>query len=468
MEDNLDKGTKVQPDHKGRFGSYLKGSLIAFASIIVLGGGFLAIKGPSLIKGMAQASLERNLAPLGIKQIEIETIHVGWGRFYFRDIRSKAAPSAPSLTIQEMDVAISPFFKVKAVDVVGATLELREGGVASISKNDIHEKIGLLGKTISNIKQLKLPIFVMRDCLLIIPSSEGSLKLPLHAMTETTVTRNQVLTVDLGEPGDKKFSGQFVFDIGHKGATIDVHTTNIDFKTPTFQIKAPEISFWVSTGSEVGEDYKLDGFAKLDQLKLEQYGSLMMPLEVNLEGDGNFENLVLDELTIMTTGNEKNILELEGNYKPSQASGQVILTTQITQLSKVWDFTPLIAAHANDKVSVMGKVNLTSELLWEKGLLKTSVLALDLKGGVVARDGFSIEGANGQILFNTLNPLTTKGDQRLTASKLSIAGIDLKNLALEYLFDTKGFFQINKFKAEALSGNVKVHRFQRLVIGQKG
>jgi len=127
---------------------------------------------------------------------------------------------------------------VKAVDIVGATLELKEGGIASFSNNDLQDKVGYFDKTISNIKQLKLPVFAMRDCLLIIPSSEGFLKLPLHAMTETTVTRNQVLTVDLGEPGDKKFSGQFVLDIGRKGTTIDVHTTNIDFKTPTFQNKS--------------------------------------------------------------------------------------------------------------------------------------------------------------------------------------------------------------------------------------
>jgi len=97
MEDNLDKDTKVQSELKGDLPpylkgvprSYLKGGLISVASIIVLGGGFLTIKGPSLVKGMAQSSLERTLAPLGIKQIEIETVNIGWGRFYFRDIRSK-------------------------------------------------------------------------------------------------------------------------------------------------------------------------------------------------------------------------------------------------------------------------------------------------------------------------------------------------------------------------------------------
>jgi len=47
MEDNHDKGRKMRSYLKGSTRSYLKGGLIASASILVLAGGFLAINGPS-------------------------------------------------------------------------------------------------------------------------------------------------------------------------------------------------------------------------------------------------------------------------------------------------------------------------------------------------------------------------------------------------------------------------------------
>lgn len=454
MIENLVKGSTMWP--------YIKRGLIACGCVGLLGCGLLIIKGPSIAKNMARVSLEKSLNPLGIQQINIESINFGWGRLYFRDIRSQPTNSAPSLTIQEMDVAISPFFKVKAIDIVGATLELKDTDKISFSQDNIQNKLGNIGKFVGSVKQKNLPSLAMRDCLLILPSSHGSIKLPLHAVTETTVTRNRVLTVDLGEAGGNNFSGQLVLDVSRKGTVLDVHTTNLDIKTPTFQIIAPEVSFRGSTGSEGEEGCKIDGFAKLNQLKLDKYGSLKVPLEVNLEGEGTPDYIVFDELRVQTLGKDKDFLELEGNYKPSENSGQLILTTQINQLANLWDFTPLIAGHDGDKVAVSGKVNLTSELFWDKGSLKTSVLALNLKGGSVKRDGFSLEGATTQVLFNTLKPLTTKGAQRLSATKLTTSGIDLSKVAFECLFDATGLFQIKKFTAETLSGTIKAHQFKRI------
>ena len=441
---------------------YIKRGLIACGCVLLLGCGLLIVKGPSFAKNLAQASLEKSLSPLGIHQINIESINFGLGRLYFRDIRSQPSNSTPSLTIQEMDMAISPFFKVKAIDIVGATLEFKDSDKISFSKDNLQEKLGGIGKIVRSVKQMNLPSLAMRDCLLILPSSHGSIKLPLHAVTETTVTRNRVLTVDLGEGGGSNFSGQLVLDLSRKGTVLDVHTTNIDIKTPTFQIIAPEVSFRGSTGSEGEEGCKIDGFAKLNQLKLGGYGSLKVPLEVNLEGEGTPDYIVFDELRVQTLGKDKDLLELEGNFKPSENSGQLILTTQINQLSNLWDFTPLIAGHDGDKVSVSGKVNLTSELFWDKGTLKTSVLALNLKGGSIKKDGFSLEGASTQVLFNTLKPLTTKGPQRLLATKLTTSGIDLSKVAFECLFDGTGLFQIKKFTAETLSGTIKAHQFKRI------
>jgi len=454
MIENLVNGSTMWP--------YVKRGLIACGCVLLLGCGLLIFKGPSIAKNMAQVSLEKSLRPLGIHQINIESINFGWGRLYFRDIRSQPTNSTPSLTIQEMDMAISPFFKVKAIDIVGATLELKDSDKISFSKNNLHEKLGGIGKILKSVKQMNIPSLAMRDCLLILPSSHGSIKLPLHAVTETTVTRNQVLTIDLGEAGGNNFSGQLVLDISRKGTVLDVHTTNLDIKTPTFQIIAPEVSFRGSTGSEGEEGCKIDGFAKLNQLKLDGYGSLKAPLEVNLEGEGTPDYIVFDELRVQTLGKDNDLLELEGNFKPSENSGQLILTTQINQLSNLWDFTPLIAGHNGDKVTVNGKLNLTSELFWDKGVLKTSVLALNLKGGSLKKDGFSLEGASTQVLFNTLKPLTTKGTQRISATKLTTSGIDLSKVAFECLFDATGLFQIKKFTAETLSGTLKAHQFKRI------
>lgn len=453
MEENIKTPKKIRP--------YLKWVLIVFTATVVLSIGFLTLKGPTLVKGISKAFLEQSFAPLGIEHVEIDTVRFGWGRIYLENIHTTAPSFAPSLRVQEMDIALSVFFRIKAIDMVGATLELKDGVSPSFSKDEWRGKIDHFGKVIDHIKQLKLPTIAMHDCLLIIPAAQGPLKIPVHAVTETTVTRNQVLTVDWGEYGENKFYGQFILELGQKGGKIDVHTANIDIKMPSFQIKAPEISFWGTTANEEEEGYKVDGFAKFDHLMLASYGTLKMPLEVNFEGSGTQDNLVLDELTISPQKSKTNLLELEGRFKPDQSFAQMVLTSQIPQLSKLWDFTPLLATHANDKVSVEGYLNLAGKVLWEEGRFK-SALALNIKGVTVAREGFSIEGVASQLTFSALKPLTTKGPQRLSATKLSFGGIDLKNILFECLFDNKGLLQINQFTAEALRGKLKAHRFQRL------
>lgn len=80
------------------------------------------------------------------------------------------------------------------------------------------------------------------------------------------------------------------------------------------------------------------------------------------------------------------------------------------------------------KVSIGGKLNLTSEIHWDKGTVKTSVLAFDLKGGSLIRDGFSIIGINTQFVFNTLFPLTTNNYQTVSANQINISGIDLSGI----------------------------------------
>lgn len=442
---------------------YLQRGLIIFAGLIVLGGGLLAWKGPTFVKRVAVISLERNLASLGINHIEIDAVNFGWWRIYLKDIHTKNSSSEPTLNIEEMDIAFSLFFKVKAIDVVGATLEVKDGKSVPLMGIDWQDKTDQWDKRIKQINQLQLPAIALRDCLLVLPGSKEVLKIPVHATTERTVTRNQVLTIDWGDHEANKFNGQFSIDMGRKGITLDLHATNIDIQMPSFQIKAPEITVWASSASENGEGYKIDSFARLDHLRMSSWGALKAPLEINLGGVGTPDNLVLDEFTVMTKEGDGNLLELEGNYKPSTASAQLVLTAQIEQLSKLWDFTPLLAMHANDKVTVDGKVNLSTEISWEKGILTTSALALDVRGVNVAREGFSIGGLATKFIFKSLKPLTTPGLQRVLATKLKIAGVELKNVNFECLFDTEGLFQIKDCMAETLSGSLKAHKFQRLV-----
>lgn len=458
MEETIKVSKKMHP--------CLKGGLIVGVVLMVVIGVFLALKGPTLVKAIAKASLERTFAPLGVGQVDIGAIHFGWGRVYLRDIYAKASPSTPNLSIQEIDVSLSLFLKMKAVDVVGATLELKGEDAPSLSRDGWQEKMAHFGTAMTHLKQLDLPVVGMRDCLLIIPSPQGPLKIPVHAVTEKTVMRNQLLTVDWGEYGDNKFHGQFILELGGKEVKIDLHAANIEIKRPSFDVKASEISFWASTDNEDGEGYKVDGFAKLDHLMLAPYGTLKMPLEINLtlnrEGSGKQDQWVLDALTVSSQTSGANLIELEGTMKPVHPSAQIVLTSHIPQLSKVWDFTPPLLGRADDKMFVEGQVNLAGEVLWEEGRFKTSELAIGMQGVSVKREDFSMEGLTCQVTFGAFKPFTTKGPQRLTASKASFAGIELKNMLLEGLFDDQGLLQINYFTAEALGGSVKAHRFQRL------
>src|SRR5574343_157669 len=59
------------------------------ARYVVLGGGFLAWKGPTLVKNMAVSSLQRSFASLGIEQVDVDYVSLGWGRVYLRDIHTK-------------------------------------------------------------------------------------------------------------------------------------------------------------------------------------------------------------------------------------------------------------------------------------------------------------------------------------------------------------------------------------------
>lgn len=109
-----------------------------------------------------------------------------------------------------MDIAISLFFKVKAIDVIGATLELNSANKVSFVKEDFQKIATHLGNMITRVKPIELPAIALRDCLLIVPSSKGDLKLPIHATTETTVSRNHILTVDWGTYEKDQFAGQFL------------------------------------------------------------------------------------------------------------------------------------------------------------------------------------------------------------------------------------------------------------------
>ena len=441
---------------------YFKRGLIAFACIILLSSGFLAWKGPAVARSIATHSLEQDFASLGIKDIEIDSVSLGWGRIYFRDIHTKTSSLAPSLSIQEMNVALSPFLKAKAVDVVGATLQLKEGGNESGYEGGLREKVVQFSKAIEQIKHLKLPLIAMRDCLLVVPTLNGSLKIPVHATTETTVKRRQVLTVDWGEHGDNTFSGQFVLETGRNGLILDFHSTNIDIQTHNFHIKAPEISLWSNSINTVDEGHRIDVFARLDHLTWKSFGTLKMPLEINLSAEGRADDFLLDELTITGKEIETSLLELQGTIKPNDLSAELDLTVQIPQLSNLWDFTPLLAAHATDKVSVEGKVSLAGELLFEKGNLLASPLAIDIRKAALFRDGLSIEGVSSQLVFNTIEPLVTKGPQRILAKRINANGVDLRDVIFEGLFDKGGFLQINGVSAKILHGSLKAHDFKRV------
>ncbi len=454
MEENFKAPRKIH--------SYFKWGGIVSIAIVVLGVGFLALRGPALLKGMAKVSLERSLAPLGIKQVEIGSVRFGLGRISLRDIHAKASSSDPGLNIQKMNIALSLFFKMKAIEVVGATFELKDVTAASFSRDGWQTQAAHFGKAIQDIKRLKFPAIAMHDCFFMVPSSQGPIKIPVYVVTQTTATRNQALAIDWGEEGENKFSGQFILEVGRKGMKIDFHTANIDITTPSFQMKASEISFWGTTENETRQGCEIDGFLKLDHLALTSYGTLKTPLEVNLGGAGIQGNWVLDSLTIATPGSKAPLFELEGNVKPDQPSVQMVLTSQIPRLSQLWDFTPLLATHAGEKVSVEGQMVLASKVLWEKGRFTTSALALDVKGVSVAREGFSLEEGASHFTFTSFKPLITKGTQRLSAAKLSVAGIDLKNVLLDCLFNEKGLLQINQFTAKTLGGTLKAHRFQRL------
>lgn len=454
MEENFKAPRKIHP--------YFKWGGIVSIAIVVSGGGFLALKGPALLKDMAKVSLEHSLAPLGIQQVEIGSVRVGLGRMTLRDIHTKASSSDPGLSIQEINIALSLFFKMKSIEVVGATFELKDVAAASFSRDEWRTQAVHFGKAIQDIKRLKLPAMATHDCFVVFPSSQGPIKIPVYAVTETTATRNQTLAIDWGEEGENKFSGHLILEVGRKGTKIDFHTANTNITMPSFQMKAPEITFWGTTENETGEGCEMGGFLKLDHLALTSYGTLKTPLEVKLGGTGTPDNWVLDRLTIATPGSKDSLFELEGNIKPDQPSIQMVLTSQIPRLSQLWDFTPLLATYAGEKVFVDGQVVLASKVLWEKGRFTTSALALDIKGVSMAREGFSLEGGACHLTFTSLKPLITKGTQRLSAAKLSMAGIDLKNVLFDGLFNEKGFFQINQVTAKTLGGTLKAHRFQRL------
>jgi len=446
---------------------YIRWKLAISTTIIGLSIGFLAFKAPPLLKSMVRESLQQGLSPLGIDHVEIDAIRFGWGRIYLQDIHTNGPDSAPSLTIQEMDIALSLSLGMKAVDVIGATFELKDSSAAAWPQEKWHGKMADLGsdlgKVLHHLKRLKIPTISMHDCLLIIPSTQKEpLKIPVHVVTETTVARRQMLTIDWGEHEQNSFYGQFILEVWKKGMKVDVHAANIDINMPSFALKAPEISFWGTTESEENEGCKVDGFAKFDHVMLPSYGQLRMPLEINVQGSGTQDLLTLDALTISSPRSDTSLFELEGTFKPTQRSAQVTLTSQIPELSKLWDFSPLLATHEGGKASVDGQVNLAAEILWEGGGIKTSALALDLKKGMIEGDGFSAEGVSSQMTFSTLKPLTTKEPQRLCAKKLSFGGIELKNALLECLFDPKGLLQINKFTADLLSGKVRADHFKRL------
>jgi hypothetical protein len=130
----------------------------------------------------------------------------------------------------------------------------------------------------------------------------------------------------------------------------------------------------------------------------------------------------------------------EGSFKPYELSAQLALTMQVPQLSKLWDFTPMLANHTADKVSVGGKVSLAGEILFEKGQLMASPLAIDIKEASLTREGLSLQGGAAKLVFNTMKPLVTKGPQRLSATKITTNGIDLEMSALR-LFDGQSFFK---------------------------
>jgi len=455
MKQNLETLRSMRP--------YFKRGLLSFASLIVLGCGFILWKGPMLAKNMAISSLEQNLAPLGIEKIEIDSVSFGWGRMYLRDIHTKTPSSGPSLSIQEMNIALSFLLKLKAMDVVGATLELKAADKISINGEELREKAEQFIKIIRQMKRFKLPIIALRDCLLVIPISPEPLKIPVHAMTITTVERRQVLTVDWGEHGENTFSGQLVLETGRNGTILDVHSANVDIQANTFHIKAPEISLWSRLGDTEDQEHKIDGFAKVDRLMLTSFGTLKTPLEISLSAGGTLDNLLLDELTVTGKGIETSLFELEGTLKPYEISAQLDLTVQIPQLSKLWDFTPLLATHTADKVSVGGKVSLAGEFLFEKGKLLASPLAIDIRGASLSREGLSIEGLASQLVFNTMKPLVTRGPQRISAKKITTNGLDLRNVSFGGLFDGEGLLQINSLRASILNGNLKAHHFKRLV-----
>src|SRR5690242_8658182 len=126
----------------------IKRGLTFGALALMLGGVGLFWKGPTLIRHLVKTSLEENLSPLGMHQVDIGHIGLGWGRIHLRDIQSK-----PQLTIRQLDIRASPLLRIKEIRVVGAALDLT--GIEKTFKEG--EAKLTLKEAIKNLKDVKAP-----------------------------------------------------------------------------------------------------------------------------------------------------------------------------------------------------------------------------------------------------------------------------------------------------------------------
>jgi hypothetical protein len=448
---------------------YLKRGIILFSTIVVFAGAGFYWKGTSLVRAIAQESLEKALSPIGIHEVEIDALSFGWGRIYLRDIQSKESPSNSTLSIQELDIAFSPFFGIKAIDMIGVSLDLKGTDQSSFSIEELKERLASVGKMITRFKTAALPQIAIRESSFIVPTHKGPLNVPLQMMTQTTVMRHQIMTLDFGEQGEARFSGQIILDFGQEGVSLDVHTTNIDLETPHFQLKAPEISLLCHLVKGETDGGQIEGFAKINQLKLHHYGTLLAPLEINLAASGTPEKFVLDELTITEEGGSSPkgamppaLFEFEGSFEPARLYAQAVVAFQIPRLAKLWDFTPLFERSGAEKISIGGNLIGEGELVFDKDRLTTQTFDVKIKDVSFVRDGFSLEGASSHLILKGLMPLTTKGSQHVAIRQASLAGINLKDVRFSFLFDDKGMLQIDQFMAAALGGTLKAGRFRRI------
>jgi len=241
------------------------------------------------------------------------------------------------------------------------------------------------------------------------------------------------------------------------GTNISAHSNHFSVSIPTFSITAKR--------EQDSDQFSLVVNMVCHELSLSEYGKLIYPLILDIQGNGTIEDIHLTKISLSTDMTPEPMLVASGKFKPHEQQGTLQISKAHINLKNLYDLTPFLKGLgiAIDPKSINGITQVTGGLFWSGNWLSPkSSLIFSLKGIGFKSPKYAVSDLTGTLKILNLNPFATPPHQILKAKRIKLPSLDINDAHLDFSFNQDGDLTLNQLIFRTMDADITVHDIRAL------